>query len=105
MGDHRPLGVFWDIENCDVPSGKSAMSIAAKIREQEFFSGFSEIQFTVVCDVIKFTERSRSTTILEVMCIPETLSTQIVSTFMNKGRASNLSQPMSSDLIDICFII
>ena len=68
MGDqHGPLGVFWDIENCDVPSGKSAMSICAKIREQEFFSGFSEMQFTVVCDVIKFTERSRSTTILEVM--------------------------------------
>ena len=55
--EHKPLGVFWDIENCDVPSGKSAMSVVSKIREQEFFNGYSEIQFTVVCDVIKFTER------------------------------------------------
>ena len=23
MEDHLPLGVFWDIENCDVPSGKT----------------------------------------------------------------------------------
>ena len=68
MEDHKPLGVFWDIENCDVPSGKSALSICEKIRQQEFFSGYSEIQFIVVCDVIKFTERSRSSTILEVRC-------------------------------------
>ena len=28
-----PLGVFWDIENCQVPSGKSALSVCDKIRE------------------------------------------------------------------------
>ena len=26
MEDHLPLGVFWDIENCDVPSGKTLSS-------------------------------------------------------------------------------
>jgi len=68
MEDHLPLGVFWDIENCDVPSGKSAMAVCAKIREQEFTSSYSEVQFTVVCDVLKFTEgrhNTRQNTILE----------------------------------------
>ena len=42
------------------------MAVCAKIREQEFTSSYSEVQFTVVCDVIKFTERQqRSSTILE----------------------------------------
>ena len=67
MEEHSgPLGVFWDIENCDVPHGKSATSVCAKVRDQEFFRGYSEVQFTVVCDVIKFTERQqRTSTILE----------------------------------------
>jgi len=33
-----PIAVFWDIENCQVPNGKSAFNIAQKIREN-FFSG------------------------------------------------------------------
>ena len=33
-----PIGVFWDIENCQVPFGKSAIDIVQKIRS-EFFSG------------------------------------------------------------------
>jgi len=33
-----PIGVFWDIENCCVPTGKSAAAIAEKIR-QTFFRG------------------------------------------------------------------
>ena len=42
------------------------MAVCAKIREQEFTSSYSEVQFTVVCDVLKFTERQqRSNTILE----------------------------------------
>ena len=42
------------------------MAVCAKIREQEFTSSYSEVQFTVVCDVIKITERQqRSSTILE----------------------------------------
>ena len=27
MEDHLPLGVFWDIENCDVPSGNRLFNI------------------------------------------------------------------------------
>ena len=49
----KSLGVFWDIENCHVPSGKSAMAVCDKIRKQEFFQGHREIQFAVVCDATK----------------------------------------------------
>ena len=49
----KPLGVFWDIENCNVPSGKSAMAVCDLIRKQQFFQGYREIEFAVVCDATK----------------------------------------------------
>ncbi|XP_026673319.1 meiosis regulator and mRNA stability factor 1 isoform X2 [Ceratina calcarata] len=51
-----PIGVFWDIENCHVPKGRSAMAATQVIREK-FFSGYREAEFIVVCDVLK--ENSR----------------------------------------------
>jgi len=56
----KSLGVFWDIENCSVPSGKSPMAVCHKIRNLHFFSGHREVQFTVVCDANK-----ESKTVLE----------------------------------------
>ncbi|KAK0092688.1 hypothetical protein PV326_000848 [Microctonus aethiopoides] len=47
-----PIGVFWDIENCPVPRGKSAAAVTQVIREK-FFSGYREAEFIVVCDVYK----------------------------------------------------
>ncbi|XP_019616730.1 PREDICTED: meiosis arrest female protein 1 homolog [Branchiostoma belcheri] len=47
-----PIGVFWDIENCQVPSGKTAMGIVQKIRT-EFFAGHKEAEFMCVCDISK----------------------------------------------------
>ncbi|XP_078483105.1 meiosis regulator and mRNA stability factor 1-like [Ciona intestinalis] len=47
-----PIGVFWDIENCQVPSGKSAMAIVQKIRRQ-FFNDHAEAEFMAVCDINK----------------------------------------------------
>ena len=49
----KPLGVFWDIENCNVPSGKSAIAVCDKIRKQQFFQDHREILFAVVCDATK----------------------------------------------------
>jgi hypothetical protein len=49
----RPLGVFWDIENCSIPRGKSALAVCEKIRGEDFCLGHSEIQFAVVCDATK----------------------------------------------------
>ena len=49
----KPLGIFWDIENCNVPNGKSAMAVCDKIRKQQFCEGHQEIFFTVVCDATK----------------------------------------------------
>merc|ERR550517_140768 len=49
----KALGVFWDIENCNVPSGKSAVAVCERIRAQSFFRDHREIQFAVVCDVTR----------------------------------------------------
>ncbi|XP_072022715.1 meiosis regulator and mRNA stability factor 1-like [Amphiura filiformis] len=47
-----PIGVFWDIENCAVPRGKSALSVAQRIRDR-FFTGHREAEFMCVCDISK----------------------------------------------------
>ena len=47
-----PIGVFWDIENCSVPSGRSATSFVQRIREK-FFKGHREAEFSCVCDISK----------------------------------------------------
>ncbi|KAM5227721.1 meiosis regulator and mRNA stability factor 1 [Ctenodactylus gundi] len=47
-----PIGVFWDIENCSVPSGRSATIVVQRIREK-FFKGHREAEFICVCDISK----------------------------------------------------
>lgn len=47
-----PIGVFWDIENCRIPKGRSAVAVAQLIRDL-FFNGYREAEFVVVCDVKK----------------------------------------------------
>ncbi|XP_032826003.2 meiosis regulator and mRNA stability factor 1 isoform X5 [Petromyzon marinus] len=47
-----PIGVFWDIENCSVPTGRSAMSVAQRVR-QRLFGGHREAEFLCVCDISK----------------------------------------------------
>lgn len=47
-----PIGVFWDIENCQVPKGRSAIAVTQLIRDK-FFNGYREAEFIVVCDVQK----------------------------------------------------
>ena len=48
----EPVGVFWDIENCSIPKGKSAFAVAQKIRN-EFFEEKREAEFICVCDTMK----------------------------------------------------
>lgn len=47
-----PLGIFWDIENCQVPRGCSAIDVVSAIRAK-FLTGRREADFVVVCDVRK----------------------------------------------------
>uniref|UniRef100_A0AAV2LNQ5 Meiosis regulator and mRNA stability factor 1 n=1 Tax=Knipowitschia caucasica TaxID=637954 RepID=A0AAV2LNQ5_KNICA len=47
-----PVGVFWDIENCSVPSGRSAAAVVERIRSR-FFKGHREAEFICVCDISK----------------------------------------------------
>ncbi|XP_054896781.1 meiosis regulator and mRNA stability factor 1 isoform X2 [Poeciliopsis prolifica] len=47
-----PVGVFWDIENCNVPSGRSAEAMVQRIRSR-FFQGHREAEFICVCDISK----------------------------------------------------
>ena len=48
----EPIGVFWDIENCQVPHKKSAFQVVQKIRNC-YFTGKSEVVFKCVCDTSK----------------------------------------------------
>ena len=48
----EPVGIFWDIENCSVPLGKSAFAVADKMRK-EFITGKREAEFMCVCDITK----------------------------------------------------
>ncbi|XP_051940792.1 meiosis regulator and mRNA stability factor 1 isoform X2 [Hippocampus zosterae] len=50
--NNPPVGVFWDIENCSVPSGKSAGEVVQRIRSR-FFQGHREAEFMCVCDISK----------------------------------------------------
>ena len=50
--DAEPIGVFWDIENCRIPKGKSATAIVNRIREV-FYPGRREVEFMCVCDTTK----------------------------------------------------
>ncbi|XP_045477730.1 meiosis regulator and mRNA stability factor 1 isoform X2 [Harmonia axyridis] len=47
-----PIGIFWDIENCQVPKFKSASAIVQRIRTF-FLQSYREAEFIVVCDVKK----------------------------------------------------
>ncbi|XP_044758548.1 meiosis regulator and mRNA stability factor 1 isoform X2 [Coccinella septempunctata] len=47
-----PIGIFWDIENCQVPRFKSASAIVQRIRTF-FLQSYREAEFIVVCDVKK----------------------------------------------------
>ncbi|XP_028279401.1 meiosis regulator and mRNA stability factor 1 isoform X2 [Parambassis ranga] len=47
-----PVGVFWDIENCSVPTGRSAGAVVKRIRSR-FFQGHREAEFICVCDISK----------------------------------------------------
>lgn len=47
-----PIGIFWDIENCQVPKFKSASAIVQRIRTF-FLESYREAEFIVVCDVKK----------------------------------------------------
>lgn len=50
----EPVGIFWDIENCKVPNGRSAFFLAQKFREH-FVEGKREVEFMCVCDTLKET--------------------------------------------------
>lgn len=47
------LAVFWDIENCTVPKGKSVLSVVQCIRGRFLLPGLREAEFLCVCDVWK----------------------------------------------------
>lgn len=47
-----PLGIYWDIENCQVPKNKSATAVVQRLREM-FLENYRESEFVVVCDVKK----------------------------------------------------
>ena len=67
-----PIGVFWDIENCHVPRGKSAQTIVQRIRDK-FFTGQREVEFMCVCDISK-----ESKAIIQELNYAQVVSTSMV---------------------------
>lgn len=49
----RRAGIYWDIENCNVPSGKSVVELVQRIRSLVVKNHFIENEFVVVCDSSK----------------------------------------------------
>lgn len=49
--DESLVAVFWDIENCGVPKGKSPSAVVQCIRSQFMTSDVKEAEFLCVCDV------------------------------------------------------
>lgn len=47
------LSVFWDVENCRVPRGHSALTVVQAIRKRFLTDGRKEAEFLCVCDVFK----------------------------------------------------
>ena len=47
------VAIFWDIENCSVPRGKSAIAVVHCIREAFLNDNMKEAEFLCVCDVSK----------------------------------------------------
>lgn len=46
------ISVYWDIENCQIPRGKSALFLVKRIRDR-FYKDHVEDEFVVVCDTRK----------------------------------------------------
>lgn len=55
-GGESSVGVFWDIQNCGVPRGKSARKVVDRVRELPWMRGKSELEFLAVCDVTQMPE-------------------------------------------------
>lgn len=51
----RPVGIFWDIENCPVPKNKSSSDVIAHIRNFFVINRLNhrEYEFIISCDVTR----------------------------------------------------
>lgn len=47
----KPVGVFWDIENCSIPRGANILGLVGQIRSLFNQFNLTEREFVVVCDV------------------------------------------------------
>lgn len=52
---YKPVGIFWDIENCSVPKNKSPSDVIAHIRNFFVFNRLNhrEYEFLISCDVTR----------------------------------------------------
>ncbi|KAH7636530.1 hypothetical protein DERF_002532 [Dermatophagoides farinae] len=54
VNQRKPVGVFWDIENCSIPRGVSPSNLIEKIRSFIVRFNLIEKEFSIVCDVPSF---------------------------------------------------
>ena len=50
---HDQVGLFWDIENCRVPSGRSTLELVKRFRKFFLTESAKEAEFMCVCDTSK----------------------------------------------------
>jgi hypothetical protein len=68
-----PIGLFWDIENCQVPYNRSAITLVERIRGV-VESQYRESEFQVVCDISKAHKQviddlnSSQVTVIHISC-------------------------------------
>ncbi|CAG2119296.1 unnamed protein product [Medioppia subpectinata] len=72
---HLPVGVFWDIENIQVPFNRSAVQLVERIRQKCFERKYRESEFLVVCDTHKVNDEllndlnAAQVTVIHVNCV------------------------------------
>ncbi|KAG0718693.1 Meiosis regulator and mRNA stability factor 1 [Chionoecetes opilio] len=87
VGRLPPIGVFWDIENCQVPKGLSATHVVQAIRTR-FFNNHREVEFMCVCDTLK-----ENSTILEELNDAQ-VNVMHVGSFVKNAADDKLLQSM-----------
>ena len=69
-----PIGLFWDIENCQVPYNRSAIKLVERIRQVVVERQYRETEFQVVCDISKAHKQviddlnSSQVTVIHISC-------------------------------------
>ncbi|XP_023241141.1 ATP-dependent RNA helicase DEAH12, chloroplastic-like [Centruroides sculpturatus] len=93
------IGVYWDIENCPVPSKKLASDIVKKIRNK-FYGNCTEAEFLVSCDIRNINDdivtdlNDAQVTVVHVDCLNKNAADNKLKVYLRRF-ADNYRHPNS----------